>query len=107
VDFKPAGGKRPAPTLKDRFLNKAAGRLWLDEEEYALVKAEVHLTESINIVGGLVATVRDFNFSFGRERTGDGLWFTRNLAWHAEAREVIVDRVIDCVETRTDVRKAW
>ena len=106
VDFAPVKRKLPAPTLKDRFLNQAAGRVWLDEEEYTLVKADVHLTKSVNIVGGLIATVHKFELRFGRERTADGLWYTRELSWHLEARELIVDRIIDCVETKTDVRKA-
>jgi len=105
VAFQPVGAKLPAPTLKDRFLNKAAGRVWVDEEEFALVKADVHLTESVSVVGGVVGRVHKFNFSFGRERTEDGLWYTRLLTWHLELREVIVERVIDCVETKTEVRK--
>jgi len=94
VDFTPVNRPLPASTLKDRFLNQAAGRVWLDEQEYTLVKADVHLT------------VHKFELRFGRERTADGLWYTRKLTWHLEARELIVDRIIDCMETKTDVRKA-
>jgi hypothetical protein len=107
VDFKPVSRKLPASNLKERFLNKTAGRVWVDEEDYVLVKAEAKLTEGVSVVGGLVGTVHKFNFSFGRARTKDGLWYTRLLTWHLEAREVIVERIVDCVETKTDVRKAW
>lgn len=106
VDFTPVNRPLPASTLKDRFLNQAAGRVWLDEQEYTLVKADVHLTKRLNIIGGLIATVHKFELRFGRERTADGLWYTRKLTWHLEARELIVDRIIDCMETKTDVRKA-
>jgi hypothetical protein len=106
VDFKPVSGKLSASDLKERFLNKAAGRIWVDEAEYVIVKAEAKLTEGVSVVGGLVGAVHKFNFSFGRGRTADGLWYTRLLTWHLEAREVIVERVIDCVETKSDVRKA-
>jgi hypothetical protein len=57
-------------------------------------------------VGGLIGAVHKFNFSFGRERTDEGIWYTHLLTWHLELREVIVERVIDCVETKTEVRKA-
>ena len=107
VDFKPVSGKLSAANLKERFLNKTAGRVWVDEAEYVIVKAEAKLTEGFSVVGGLVGTVHKFNFSFGRVRTADGLWYTRLLTWHLEAREVIVERVVDCVETKTEVRKAW
>ena len=31
LDFKPANKKLPERTLKDKFINKAAGRVWVDE----------------------------------------------------------------------------
>jgi hypothetical protein len=107
VDFKPVSQKLPTSNLKERCLSKVTGRVWVDEDESVIVKAEARLTEGIGVVGGLIGSVHKFNFSFGRERTEDGLWYTRLLTWHLEMREVIVERVIDCVETKTDVRKAW
>jgi len=105
VDFKPASRRQPAADFKERCLSKMAGRVWVDEAEYVIVKAEARLTEGIGLVGGLLGSVHKFDFRFGRERTEDGLWYTRLLTWHLEMREVIVERVIDCVETKTDVRK--
>ena len=107
VDFKPASQNLPASNLKERCLSKVTGRVWVDEAEFVIVKAEARLTEGIGVIGGLVGSVHKFNFCFGRDRTEDGLWYTRLLTWHLEMREVIVERVIDCVETKTDVRKAW
>ena len=107
VDFKPANKKLPERNLKDRFINKAAGRVWLDEADCALAKADLYLTEQVNVVGGLVGAVWKFNYTFSRERTVDGFWFTRAVDWHLEGREFIVRRVVDYHEERTDVRQAW
>jgi len=106
VDFVPASKKPPTSSLKDRCLSKTAGRVWVDENEYVIVQAEARLTDGIGVVGGLIGAVHKFNFSFGRERTEEGIWYTRLLTWHLEAREVIVERIIDCVETKTEVCKA-
>ncbi|HEX5223103.1 MAG TPA: hypothetical protein VFZ59_26325, partial [Verrucomicrobiae bacterium] len=106
VEFKPSDKKFPNSSFKERCLSKVAGRVWLDEEEYAVVKAEARLTEGIGVVGGLVGAVHKFDFKFDRERTAEGIWYTRLLTWHLKMREVIVERTIDCVETKTDVRKA-
>lgn len=57
IDFVPAKKKLPEPTLKDKFINKAAGRVWVDEVEDVLVKANFRLTEKVNLVGGLVGSV--------------------------------------------------
>jgi len=107
VDFQPAEKKLPERNFKDRFINKAAGRVWVDEEDYALVKADLHLTEKVNVVGGLVGAVWKFTFGFIRERMPDGLWFTRNSNWHLEGRELFVLRTVDYHEEKTDVRKVF
>lgn len=105
VEFKPSKKKFSSSNFKERCLSKVAGRVWLDEEEYAVVKAEARLTEGIGVVGGFVGAVHKFNFSFDRGRTEEGIWYTQLLTWHLEMREVIVERTIDCVETKTEVRK--
>ena len=107
LDFKPAKKDLPERNIKDRFINKAAGRVWVDEVDYVIAKADVYLTETVNVMGGLVGAVWKFNYSFDRERTSDGLWFTRAVAWHLEGREVILHRAIDYHEGKTGVRKLW
>ena len=107
LDFKPAKKELPERNIKDRFINKAAGRVWVDEADYVIAKAEVYLTETVNVLGGFVGAVWKFNYSFDRERTSDGLWFTRAVDWHLEGREVILRRAIDYHEGKTSVRRAW
>lgn len=105
VEFQPKQGKLPERNLKDKFMNKAAGRIWIDEGDCALVKADVWLTERVNVIGGLVGAVWKFNFHFERAWLEEGLWFTRQSNWHLEGRELFVHRTVDYHEERTDVRK--
>ena len=105
LEFRPAT-KQPAPkSLKDRFINKAAGRLWIDEAESILVRANLELTERVNVVGGLVGSVSAFRYEFDRERTNEGFWFTRTSGYHLEGREVVVQRNLDYKEEKSDLRK--
>jgi hypothetical protein len=67
----------------------------------------VHLTEKVNVVGGLVGSIWKFDYGFDRVRTADGLWFTHGVDWHLEGREVIVRRTVDYHEGKSEVRKAW
>ena len=107
LDFKPGNRKLPERNIKDRFLNKAAGRIWVDETDGVLAKVDVHLTDNVNVVGGLVGAVWKFSYSFNRERLPDGFWFTRSVDWHLEGREVIFRRTVDFHEEKGDVRKSW
>jgi len=103
IDFKPAKKKLSERNLKEKFLNQAAGRMWVDEAESVIVKASVYLAKPVSIVGGLVGTIHKFTFNLLRQRTPEGIWFTLNYDWHLEGREVIVDRIIDFSEETKDV----
>jgi hypothetical protein len=106
IDFVPANEEMPERNLKDRFINKTEGRVWVDEADYCLVKADVHLTQTVNVGLGLIGAVWKFNYGFDRERTDDGLWFTRDVNWHLEGREVIINREVDYHEKMIDIRRA-
>ena len=105
IDFKPKPGKLPERNLRERFINRAAGRIWLDEEEYQLVRADLYLTERVDVFGGLVGSVWKFNCSIDRERTEDSLWFTRASSWHLEGREVWLRRTVDFHEQTAGLQR--
>jgi hypothetical protein len=104
LDLAPATIKPPEHDIKDRIINKMAGRVWVDEAESVIVKADFHLTEKVNVVAGLVGAIAGFTLSFNRSRTVDGLWFTPRLDWHLDAREVFVRRTVDSHEEITEVQ---
>jgi hypothetical protein len=105
VDFKPASDDLPVHSIKDKFINVAAGRVWIDEGDYTLTKADLHLTQRVNVFGGLVGAVWKFSYSFDRARTADGLWFTRDVDWHLEGREVFIPRSVDYHEQLSNLKK--
>ncbi len=105
VDFVPVNQTLPERNLKERFINKAAGRIWIDADDYSLVKADIHLTQEVNVGWGLIGAVWKFHYAFERERTADGLWFPSEVDWHLEGREVIINRIVDYHEMMSDVQK--
>ena len=105
VDFQPASDDLPVHTFADKFINKAAGRVWVDEEDYALAQAQLHLTEPVSVLGGLVGVLRKFTYEFTRVRTPEGLWFARNMDWHLEGREVVINRIVDYHEQKLNEQK--
>jgi hypothetical protein len=90
VDFQPANRKLPSEGLKDKFINNTAGRLWIDEEEFVIARASIHLQDQVNIAGGLAGAVKRFQYHFDRVRTADGLWYVTNSDWKFQAREFLV-----------------
>jgi hypothetical protein len=106
LDFQPAAKVLPVHSYKDRFINKAAGRVWVDEADYAIAKANLHLTQQVNVLGGLVGAVWKFTYSFDRERTPEGFWYARHVDWHLEGREVVFHRIVDYHEQKFGAQKA-
>ena len=107
LDFQPKKMKLPERSFKDKFINKAAGRAWVDEADAAVAKAELYLTDRVNVLGGLVGAVWKFTYSFDRARTPEGWWYARQVDWHLEGREVLVNRVVDYHEQKTDAVKVF
>ncbi len=105
VDFVPKSKDLPVNQFADKFINKAAGRIWVDAEDYAIAQAQLHLTEQVNVLGGIVGSVWRFTYDFTRLRTPEGYWFARQMDWHLEGREVVFDRIVDYHEQKLDPQK--
>jgi hypothetical protein len=105
VDFQPVSDSLPVFNIKDRFINSVEGRAWIDEQEFTLERVDLHLKQKVSVLGGIAGSVSKFSFSFDRERTPDGYWFTRDLNWHVEAREATIQRVVDHHEEILAVQK--
>ena len=92
LTFAPRSKDLPVKQFKDRVINKLAGKLWIDAEEYELVRTELGLTESVSLVGGIVGTLRKFDYSLGRVRAEGGAWFTARSELVIQGREVVRNR---------------
>jgi len=105
ADFKPASDHLPVNSLADKFINKAAGRVWIDEEDYAIAQGQLYLTQQVDLFCGLAAAVLKFTYNFTRVRTPEGYWFARSMDWHLEGRELVFDRIVDYHERKFGEQK--
>ncbi len=85
--FAPKPGLEVKETA-DRALNRLTGRLWIDAEEFELVKLDAHLEQPLSLVGGIVATVERMEFDLERERHADGFWFNTHFSSLAIGRKL-------------------
>ncbi|MSU36686.1 MAG: hypothetical protein EXS36_16630 [Pedosphaera sp.] len=106
LDFVPASCNLPERDFKDPFINKAAGRVWVDEAEAVVTRADIRLTGEVRVFLGLVGMVKNGLLQFERERTQEGWWFTRLVKWHLEGRELFSRKIIDYEERKKDVHRA-
>lgn len=103
IDFTPRNLPVPARNLKERFINAAAGRVWIDTEDYVAARLDLHLVHQVKVVGGLVGNVRACQVRLERRRTPDGLWYTPRFEWHLEGRALLARKHLSHREEKTGV----
>src|SRR5262245_13427233 len=83
-DFSPQPGERKLEG--DRFLRVLAGRIWVDEEESQLVRAEIRSTEPVRFAWGLGPSLETMSLDLEFERAGEGVWLPSRLTGMAAGR---------------------
>jgi hypothetical protein len=74
LSFEPKGRDLPVRKRVDRLTNKLAGKLWIDAQDYEIVKAEARLTEPARVGLGLVANFQKFDLFLEQTRLDDATW---------------------------------
>ena len=88
LTFQPRSKNLPGKELTEKIMNQAKGRLWIDAEEFELVKANIHVDSEVPVAGFLGALKRAA-FSLERVRLETGLWFERFYKTDYEARKLM------------------
>ena len=74
ITFSPKDPPAPVHRPLDRLLNRGTGTIWVDEEDYELARADLRLTEPVNLI--ILGTIDNLSFHFERTRSPDGNWLT-------------------------------
>lgn len=106
IDFTPKRDAAPAKTVRDKFINQCAGRLWIDQQEDVPRKVSLRLTGEVTKWGGVIGNLRRFSAVIEKSRVPEGYWYSRLTEWHLEGRQVLVSRSVEYREERREVRPA-
>jgi len=88
LHFWPRAVDLPVRRRQDYVLNKLTGKVWIDEQEWEIVKVEAHLTERVRVVLGLVAALDKADLSFEQVRMGEGVYLPLKLSANFEGRKL-------------------
>jgi hypothetical protein len=91
LDWSARPGKRDIEG--DAVLRNLAGRLFVDEEEGQVVRAEIRNTSGLKFALGLGATVSTFGVVLDFRKVEDGLWLPFRVEAEAAARLLLVKAV--------------
>lgn len=76
VEFQPKNPALPVHHLVDRLLNQLSGTLWIDTQEFEVARADVSLSKEVNLLGGIIGSLKKFTYTLERTRVADGVWFS-------------------------------
>lgn len=104
LDFQPKPGDLPDERLIDRVLNLLRGRLWIDEEEHEVARADATTVGTLKVWGGLLGSLEHFELHVDRDRSPPGIWYNRHAEIGLRARRLLSPVLIRVREIGTDLR---
>jgi hypothetical protein len=66
-----------------------SGRIWIDQAEYEVAQADIRLASQLDILGGLVGSLKKVAFTMTRTRLSDGIWLSTWSTGDFEARKLL------------------
>jgi hypothetical protein len=85
IDATPRPGYQPRSRTA-RMLTRVHARLWVDKQDYHLVKGEVEVIDTISVGLFLVLVAKGSRASFEETRVNDEIWFPSKVRASASAR---------------------
>ena len=88
MEFSPKSRDLPIRRRQDYLLNKLAGKVWVDEKDFDIVKAEARLTERTRVFWGLLGNIEKADLYFEQTRVGDGVYLPMRLSFFMDGRKL-------------------
>jgi hypothetical protein len=86
LSYRPKEGKLPVERRIDRALNKAEGRIWVDQESYEISRVEFELKEKMKLWWGLIGSIQEVKGTMQREEVDSGVWFPTGFDLYLKGR---------------------
>lgn len=102
---QPRSNDLPVRRTVDRILNRLAGKLWIDEEDYEIARADVHLTEPAGMWGGIAGSLKKLDLIFEQIRTDEGVWLESLSNFRLNGRLLFKSLNTREIARRSDFRK--
>jgi hypothetical protein len=99
VAFQPKNPAPPSHHMVDRLLDRMSGMIWIDAEEFEIARAELQLGSEVNLLGGVVGSLKKLAYTMTCTRMDEGLWFRTSSFGDFEGR-----KLIDAMRIKTSSR---
>jgi len=106
ISFQPKSPEPPVRHMMDRLLNRVAGTLWIDAKEFELARADIKLGSEVNLLGGVIGSLKKLVYTMTRTRLADGIWLRTSSSGDFEGRKLVDAMRIKTKSHSTDFQLA-
>jgi hypothetical protein len=105
LSFSPKPGSQDK-TVEDRVLNRLAGTLWVDEQDWEISRLKVGLTADLSLGWfGMVGSIKQLDIQFQQTRLPEGVWVPQKQTFVLRGRKVFSSMRYRTVEESSKFRK--
>ena len=105
LSFEPRSSDLPVKRRLDRLLNKVAGRIWVDQQDYEISRADLHLAENLSAWGGMLASVRKFLLRVEQVKVDETAWLPSYVDAYFDGRMLIKSFHMKLKQQNSEFRK--
>jgi hypothetical protein len=99
IGFQPKNPVPPTHHMVDRLLDRISGKVWIDAEEFEIARAEINLGSEVNLLGGVVGSLKKLAYTMTCTRIDDGVWLKTSSFGDFEGR-----KLVDAMRIKTSSR---
>jgi hypothetical protein len=89
ISFTPKTPPLPVHRMVDRLLNQISGTVWIDAQEFEVARAEVYLRSEVNLLGGVIGSLKKLTYTLERTRLAEGVWFSTLSSGEFQGRKLL------------------
>jgi hypothetical protein len=103
--FRPGSEDLPVNQLTDRVVNQLTGKLWIDAQDFEIAQADLWLLEDVTLWGGILGSLKKFDYHIERVRLEDGVWANRLTRGEFRGRKFLGSMFVRTRSECSDFRK--
>ncbi len=88
LDFEPKSGYSGS-SMRDKFLSKLKGRVFVDCEEFEIAKLQIRLMDEVEIWKGILGKARKLKVDLERTRLAPGIWAEQSVETQLDFRMLL------------------
>ncbi len=102
--FRPRPDRAKDDKLLDRVVNRMAGTIWVDEDEWEIARVSMRLTERVTLWAGLLGALDKLEVAMDREPGAPGVWFVSRTHAVVHGRQLLNSMRLRANETSRDFK---